>query len=247
MGIFLYSRGSPSAAVQDAPATRPRGLLPACRAIPKTRSPRAQQPRRGHLHGPGAIEREPISRNRGFFAGAEIAAEMQDALLFPDPARCDLLLTLAASLGWIAPDRGHWVLDNQRVGGWLRLTHWEQMSLLFSTWRDAVLWNDLRHVPGLFCEGGWTNNPALARERLLRLLRRLDAGSWYRVIDVIGLMKKVDPDFQRPMATTRAGISATKQLATTCLDSNHGTRFEGRLLRFLLEGPLFLARSCGLE
>ncbi len=68
----------------------------------------------------------------------EITAEIRGGLLLPEPTRCDLLATLLTSLGWLAPDRGRWVLDNQRVGGWLRLTHWEQMSLLFSTWRDGV-------------------------------------------------------------------------------------------------------------
>jgi hypothetical protein len=193
------------------------------------------------------LREHPLPATENVLPWAEVVTRMQDAFLLPDPVRCELLLALASCLGWLAPDRGRWVLDNQRVGAWLRLTHWEQMSLLFSTWRDTVLWNDLRHTPGLLPEGEWANNPALARERLLRLLRRLDARAWHRIPDVIGLMKKVDPDFQRPDGNYSGWY--LRDAATGHYLSGFETwdAVEGRLLRFLLEGPLFWLGALALS
>ncbi len=86
-------------------------------------------------------------------AGEGLHGVLPGALLLPEPTRLDMLLALTTGLGWLAPDRGRLVLDNQRAGGWLRRSHWEQMSLLFSGWRDSTAWNDLRHTPGLVWKG----------------------------------------------------------------------------------------------
>ena len=106
--------------------------------------------------------------------GTDRGQQLLASLCLPDPLRFEMLLSLAQSSGWVAPDRGRLVVDNQRVGEWLRLTHWEQMSLLFSGWRDSAAWNDLRHTPGLVAEGEWSSDAPHARRRLLRLLRALD-------------------------------------------------------------------------
>lgn len=164
---------------------------------------------------------------------------LRERLLVADPLRTELLVALAVSLGWLAPDRGRWVLDNQRAGAWLRLTHWEQMSLLFTTWRDSGTWNDLRHTPGLVSEGEWNNDPAHARRRLLRLLQQLDGRSWYRVPDLVALIKRVDPDFQRPDGNYSGWYLREAGSGRYLSGFESWDLVEGRLLRFLIEGPLF--------
>ena len=130
---------------------------------PPPRSPRAQQ----HGGGRGTIlayvRDTPAPVPEGTPQEIGLPPPLLERLLLPDPPRSDLVLALVTNLGWLAADRGRWVLDNQRVGAWLRLTHWEQMSLLFTTWREMLSWNDLRRTPGLVSEGGWTNNPLLPR------------------------------------------------------------------------------------
>ena len=233
--------------LEPAPATRPSGSL-----LPTTPAPA----RARHALNSLAVDtctvlaqlREtpfPIAESAS--SGAALATQMSHALLLSDPVRCDLLLTLATSLGWLAPDRGRWVIDNQRVGAWLRLTHWEQMSLLFSTWRDTVLWNDLRNTPGLLCEGDWTNSPVLARTRLLRLLRRLDARMWYRVADLVAVMKKADPDFQRPDGNYSGWYLRDAASGVYLSGFESWDAVEGRLLRFLIEDPLFWLGAVALS
>lgn len=170
-----------------------------------------------------------------------------NGLILPDRLRVDLLLALATGLGWLAMDRGRWVLDNQRVGGWLRLTHWEQMSLLYTSWRDTIQWNDLRRTPGLISEGGWTNDPTVARRRLLRLLQRLDARTWYRLEDLVDLMKRADPDFQRPDGNYSGWYLRDEQSGRYLSGFESWDLVEGRLLHFMLEGPLFWLGAVALS
>ena len=177
----------------------------------------------------------------------ERTAQLRATLLLPDPIRFDLLLALAQSNGWLAADRGRLVLDNQRTGAWLRLTHWEQMSLLYSAWRDGTAWNDLRRTPGLVAEGEWYNDAPLARRRLLQLLGRLDAQGWYALPDLINFMKTTDPDFQRPDGNYTGWYLKEADSGRYLSGFENWDAVEGRLLRFLIEGPLFWLGAVALD
>jgi hypothetical protein len=185
-----------------------------------------------------AIREEPLPQTDDPLAAGR-GQELVAALAIPDPLRFEMLLALAQGLGWLAPDRGRLVVDNQRVGEWLRLTHWEQMSLLFSAWRDSVAWNDLRRTPGLLAEGEWVSDAPHARKRLLRLLKALDAKGWYRIADVIAVMKRADPDFQRPDGNYSGWYLRETETGRYLSGFESWDAVEGRLLRFLIEGPLF--------
>lgn len=220
------------------PSAEPRPILP---------EPAAQPVRARHALNSlavdmcavlAAIREDPLPLSDDLPA-TERGRDLLATLALPDPLRFELLLTLAQGRGWLSPDRGRLVVDNQRVGEWLRLTHWEQMSLLFSSWRDSVLWNDLRHTPGLIAEGEWVSDAAHARKRLLRLLKALDAKGWYRTADAVAAMKRADPDFQRPDGNYSGWYLREAETGRYLSGFESWDAVEGRLLRFLIEGPLF--------
>jgi len=194
-----------------------------------------------------ALREDPLALGERGRPDPERATQLRDTLLLPGAIRFDMLLTLAQANGWLAADRGRLVLDNQRTGAWLRLTHWEQMSLLYSSWRDGTAWNDLRHTPGLLAEGEWYNDAPLARRRLLRLLARLDARSWYALSDVAGLMKRADPDFQRPDGNYTGWYLKEAGSGRYLSGFENWDAVEGRLLHFLIEGPLFWLGAVALD
>jgi hypothetical protein len=113
------------------------------------------------------------------------------------------------------------------------------MSLLYSTWRDSVAWNDLRHTPDLIAEGEWISDAPHARRRLLRLLKALDMRGWYRSGDVVAVMKRADPDFQRPDGNYSGWYLRDGETGRYLSGFESWDAVEGRLLRFLIEGPLF--------
>jgi hypothetical protein len=165
-----------------------------------------------------------------------------------EAARLELALTLARVRGWLKPDRSRLVLDAGSATAWLRLTHWEQMTALFKAWRDGGdAWNDLRHVPALVTEGDWRNDPGLARRTVTQALRVLEPAAWYPISGLIAQIKAATPDFQRPDGDyTRWYVRDAASGGYLAGFESWGD-VEGRLLRFLLTGPLFWLGAVALD
>lgn len=177
-------------------------------------------------------------------------ARLTDSLLHSDPVRLDLLLALAQGLGWLAVHEGRLTVQPAALSGWLRATHWEQMTTLFTAWRDStdpdpvrptgVAWNDLRRIPALRAEGGWRNDPVLARRAILAALSRLpQQDGWYRLEDLIAAIKSTNPDFQRPDGNYALWYLRDVETGGYLSGFEAWDEVEGRLIRFLVAGPLF--------
>lgn len=157
-------------------------------------------------------------------------------LLNPDPERASLLMTLAQEAGLLRETDGEF---RPTIGAvdWLKESRESQLTGLADAWSSSA-WNELQHVPGIICEGeGWHNDPILARTALLDALPR--TGDWFRIDDLVELIKRVQPDFQRPDGNYDTWY--VREIATdtylTGFDNWDGV--EGRLLRFLLQAPCY--------
>lgn len=159
-----------------------------------------------------------------------------DALLVrPDRPRRSLLLTLADEMGLVRRQNDE-LRPTRAAIDWLGQTRPQQQRAMVDAWSRSG-WNELRRTPGLICEGeGWQNDPILARTALLDVLPR--AADWVRIDDLFTAVKDTDPDFQRPDGnydTWYIRDEATRHYLTGFADWD---RVEGRLLTFLLQGPL---------
>ncbi|MDQ1301398.1 MAG: Helicase 3 protein [Chloroflexota bacterium] len=178
--------------------------------------------------------------------GAELA-RLREGLLLPDSIRLDLALTLARGQGWLAVDRDRLALNSQAATGWLRLTPWEQMRGLFIAWRESADagpansagWNDLRRVPALQAEGAWRNDPLAARRAILEVLGQLAVGAWHTINDLTGWIKAANPDFQRPDGAYTGWYLRDIETGRYLSGFESWDEVEGRLIRFLVTGPLF--------
>ncbi|MGQ9491141.1 MAG: helicase-associated domain-containing protein [Anaerolineae bacterium] len=168
-------------------------------------------------------------------------------LLLPDPLRCEFLLALLRAGGWVAAERGRLVVDHQAVAAWLRNGHWQQMTALFRAWRDSTGWNDLRRVPGLLAEGEWRNDPILARRAVLDALHTLSADAWYAIADFIAYLKRTDPDFQRPAGDYSGWYLKDTATGRYLTGFESWEDVEGRLIHFLLTGPLHWLGAVALD
>ncbi len=74
----------------------------------------------------------------------------------------------------------------------------EALKLLTDAWIESEMFNELRQVPGLLCEGEWNNQPQVTREFLLNLLDAIPDGKWWSLPAFIRAIKEKYPDFQRP-------------------------------------------------
>ncbi len=149
--------------------------------------------------------------------------------------RNSLLLTLAEEMDLIRATNG--LLRPSRAAvDWLKQIRESQIRTLAEGW-SASHWNELCRTPGIRCEGsGWENDPLLARNALLEHLPRNT--DWYHVDDLVGQIKATTPDFQRPEGNYDTWYVRDVERDAYLKGYENWDLVEGRLIRFLLAGPM---------
>jgi hypothetical protein len=167
---------------------------------------------------------------------SELLPDLDRLLVNPDRARRSLLLTLATEMSLLR--RSNDLLRPTRSApDWLRLSREAQLRALVDAWSRSI-WNELRHTPDLICEGeGWQNDPLPARTALMDVLPT--DGNWYRLDDIVEAVKNIDPDFQRPDGNYDTWFIRDAEMGGYLGGFENWGKVEGRLLRYLVQGPLF--------
>ena len=154
-------------------------------------------------------------------------------LVNPDRDRRSMLLTLATEMSLLRHVDD--LLRPARAAiDWLQLNREEQLRTLVDAWSRSV-WNDLRHTPGLIVDSD--NDPLVARTALMDMLPADDR--WYRLTDVVAVMRQSNPDFQRPDGNYSTWYIRDAQTHEKLDGFDNWDLVEGRLLRFLIRGPLY--------
>ena len=86
----------------------------------------------------------------------------------------------------------------ERVKRFLEARRDEALKSLADSWIESEGFNELRLMPGILCEGEWTNQPLVTREFLSGLLEALPDGKWWSLPAFIRAVKEKYPDYQRP-------------------------------------------------
>ncbi|MCB8976835.1 MAG: helicase-associated domain-containing protein [Ardenticatenaceae bacterium] len=161
---------------------------------------------------------------------------LNQLLLNPDTDRRSLLVNLAREMGMLREVDGG-IRPTRTAVAWLTKSREAQLRDLMDAWSSSG-WNDLCHTPGLSCEGDqWRNDPILARTALLDALPQTP--DWYRLSDLIGQIKQADPDFQRPDGNYDTWYVRDEAQESYLTGIENWDLVEGRLLAFLVQGPLF--------
>jgi hypothetical protein len=157
-------------------------------------------------------------------------------MMDPDRGRRSLLLTLATEMSLLR--RTDDILRPTRAAiDWLQQSREAQLRVLVDAWSRSF-WNELRHTPGLVAEGeSWQNDPLLARTALMDALPADD--QWYRLGDIVSVIRREDPDFQRPDGNYETWYIRDAQTLDYLSSFEDWERVEGRLLRYLIQGPLY--------
>ena len=167
---------------------------------------------------------------------SEPAEDIRPYLLNPGRDRLSLLLTLAAEMGLLRKSDGR-IRPTRAAVSWLKLGREAQLHALADAWSKSN-WNELRHTPELVCEGeSWQNDPILARTALLDALPR--SPEWFRLADLVAHIKQSDPDFQRPDGNYDTWYIREVGRDEYYTGFSAWDEVEGRLLRFLVQGPLY--------
>jgi hypothetical protein len=160
---------------------------------------------------------------------------LENLLLNADTDRRSLLLTLSEEMG-LVKRQDNTLRPTRLAVTWLRQSREAQLRELADAWSGSR-WNDLCHTPGLACEGeNWRNDPILARTALLETIPR--RSDWYSLAELTELMRTENPDFQRPDGNYDTWYIRDKASGSYVSGFENWALVEGRLLHFLLSGPM---------
>jgi hypothetical protein len=169
------------------------------------------------------------------------AQDLQRRLRIQSPGYLAFLTHLAFRIEWLSKEEtGRLRLKPEVVTDWLQSAPFRQRRAVARAWRDDTTWNDLFHVPGLLPEdtGAWRNDPVLARKAVLRHLEACDPGTWYRIDALVGAIKQVDAEFQRPDGDYDAWYIRDAETGAYLSGFESWDAVEGRLIRSLIRRPL---------
>ncbi len=112
------------------------------------------------------------------------------------------------------------------------------LASLASAWHTSDQFNELRHLPGLICEGEWHNDPRSARHTLLRFLAALPSGRWWGLGAFVAAIKEHHPDFQRPAGDYDSWFIRRASDGEYLRGFEHWDEVDGALVRYLITGPM---------
>jgi hypothetical protein len=129
----------------------------------------------------------------------------------------------------------------------------EALFQLYQAWKHSPQINELQLIPDLTLEGKWKNDPLRTRGILLGYLMDVPAGKWWSLEAFISAIKQGNPDFQRPAGDYDSWFIRDKTSGHYLRGYEHWDQVDGRLIRYLLTGPLHwlgvldLAQPDGIE
>jgi hypothetical protein len=88
--------------------------------------------------------------------------------------------------------------QTETTKNFLELSRPQALNLLYKSWIGSPTFDELRLIPGLVCEGEWTNSPRETRNTILNFLNALPKGKWWSLSAFLKDLKTYHPDFQRP-------------------------------------------------
>jgi hypothetical protein len=127
----------------------------------------------------------------------------------------------------------------EQVRAFLEMSRLQALTLLSKAWRGSEVFNDLHMLPGLVCEGEWTNQPLATRSFLFHLLEALPAGKWWNLPAFVLGIKDKYPDFQRPAGDYDSWFIKRCSDGTYLRGFESWDEVDGALLRYLVTGPMF--------
>ncbi|MBN2388830.1 MAG: helicase-associated domain-containing protein [Anaerolineales bacterium] len=115
----------------------------------------------------------------------------------------------------------------------------QALAMLAEAWRASETFNELRLLPGLICEGEWSNQPLGTREFVLDLLAAVPVAKWWSLPAFVRAVREKHPDFQRPAGDYDSWFIRRTSDGTYLRGFDAWDEVDGALVRFLIGGPLF--------
>jgi hypothetical protein len=125
------------------------------------------------------------------------------------------------------------------VRAFLEASRPDALAAFVQSWRKSPQFNELRQLPGLSTEGNWENDPLRSRQIVLDFLKRIPVDTWWSLGSFLAAIKQQQPDFQRPAGDYDSWFIRDSQTGEYLRGFENWDAVDGRLIRYILTGPLF--------
>jgi hypothetical protein len=130
------------------------------------------------------------------------------------------------------------VLQSGPARTFLEAPRGRALETLVEAWKISETFNELQQVPGLVCEGEWTNPVLATRNSILAFLGHVPRGKWWSIQAFVGDIKKYDPDFQRPAGDYDSWFIKRAADGAYLRGFDSWDQVDGALIRYLIAGLL---------
>ena len=104
---------------------------------------------------------------------------------------------------------------------------------------ESQAFNELHLMPGIICEGEWTNQPHETREFLLNLLDAVPENKWWSLNAFVRDVKQKYADFQRPAGDYDSWFIKRASDGQYLRGFQHWDEVDGALIRYFITNILF--------
>jgi len=113
------------------------------------------------------------------------------------------------------------------------------LKMLQEAWVESQAFNELHLMPGIICEGEWTNQPHETREFLLNLLDAVPENKWWSLNAFVRDVKQKYADFQRPAGDYDSWFIKRASDGQYLRGFQHWDEVDGALIRYFITNILF--------
>ena len=125
------------------------------------------------------------------------------------------------------------------VKAFLEATRTEALVLIQNAWVESKMFNELRLMPGIICEGEWKNEPQETREFLLNLLDAIPEGKWWSLNALVRDVKQKYADFQRPAGDYDSWFIKKESDGQYLRGFSSWDQVDGALIKFFITNILY--------
>lgn len=120
----------------------------------------------------------------------------------------------------------------------LQMSRGEALVWLVRGWRESSLFNELRLLPSVVCDGTWQNDPSTTRQKILSHLSEVPEGKWWHLDSFIKTIFDREPDFQRPAGDFDTWLIRDAVSGESLAGIEHWNAVDGALVHYLITGPM---------
>ncbi len=129
-------------------------------------------------------------------------------------------------------------LQTEAVKAFLEAPRQDALKMLQDAWVESTTFNELKLMPGILCEGEWTNQPQETREFLLNLIDAIPEGKWWSLYAVIRDIKQKYADFQRPAGDYDSWFIKRESDGQYLRGFTHWNAVDGALIKYFITNIL---------